>query len=337
MKLGIGLLILLTGCGNAEFTRYEKKAEQPLEETVTKGLEVIATASPSCKDEKLAIVQKNKPIIQNLVTHIKNLVGGNTPVLNMKTMKSYVDQPSDDQIDLIFQILASDGFRTVVSQSSDVIKTVALNDTIMTNLAAIRDDLLSEPGDRTAEIITTLASDPIQQSTFLGAARTALCDNPSEQDLLGTLLTPKVLWSLGPNGMYLLGSPLYQHAKPLLLAIRQLPIPDELSQFIDLVKQMLPKPNICTLDNLDAYQPHLALVLSLLKPQDNAADPRPLRSFINVVFKLYSMESSNQCSGTSFDDLKKETVQRAFLTVSNFMADDQHGVIGFLKQMKPRR
>jgi hypothetical protein len=122
----------------------------------------------------------------------------------------------------------------------------------------------------------------------------------------------------------------------LLLSIQGLAIPDELQQFATLVKDMLPKQDICSVHNFDAYRPHIALLLSLFTASDTLNESRPLRSFVNVLFKLYTMEDSNQCSGTSLDDLKKQTLQNAFLTTAQFMSDEQHGVTGVLKRMKPR-
>lgn len=330
MKHTAGLLILLAGCGSPTFHQLDSKPPEPLEETVSKGLEIFAKSSTNCRDEKLALVRKDKMMIQNLVAQTKNLATTNTATLSIKS------QSSQEQLEMILQILTSDGFKVVVSQTSDLIKTVANNEIIMSSLTAIRDDLLAEPGDRIAEIIISLASDTSKQSALLGAVRSALCDNPSEEDLVGVLLTPQVLWQLGPNATYLLAGPLAKHTQPLLLALKQIPIQDELQQFAALVKDMLPKQDICAIDNLDPYQKHLALVLSLLKTGDSL-EPRPLRNFVNVLFRLYSMDVSNQCSGISFDELQKETIQNAFITVANFLADDQHGVVAFLKQMKPRK
>lgn len=329
MKHTAGLLILLTGCGSPTFHQTDSKPQEPLEETISKGLEIFAKNSTNCRDEKLALVRKDKAMIQNLVAQTKNLATTSTATLSIKS------QSAQEQFEMIFQILTNDGFKVVVNQTSDVIKTVANNDTIMSNLTAIRDDLLAEPGDRIAEIIISLASDTSKQSALLGAIRSALCDNPSKGDLVGALLTPQVLWQIGPNATYLLASPLAKHSQPLILALKQIPIQEELQQFVALVKDMLPKQDICSIDNLDAYQKHLALVLSLLKTGDSP-EPRPLRNFANVLFRLYNMDVSNQCSGISFDELQKKTLQNAFLTVANFLADDQHGVVAFLKQIKPR-
>ncbi|MEI6804919.1 MAG: hypothetical protein WCK49_00240 [Myxococcaceae bacterium] len=336
MKRIAGLLILLTGCNNINQT--EIKSKTYLEEVVTKSLEGFAANSSVCREEKVALVRKDKALIQNLVAQVKNLANS-SPIatLNIKSFSQYLDQSTADQIDMMFQILTSDGFRVVVGQTADLLRTVSTNDAILDNLTSVRDDLLSEPGDRISEIITSLASDRAKQDALLGAVKSATCNNPSETDLVGLLFTPQVLWELGANGTYLIASPLAQHARPLLLAVQQLAIPDELAQFVAMVKDMLPKQDICLIDNLDAYQPHIALALSLFKASDTANEPRPLRSLVNVLFKLYTMEDSNQCSGTSFDDLTKQSIQDALTTTANFLSDEQHGVVGVLKKMKPRK
>lgn len=329
MRQYLGFLLLLTGCGNAQFTKQEAKPEQPFEEMVSKGLEIFAQSSNQCREQKLALVQKNKGLVQGIVTQIKNIATSKTSSLKTKS--------NNDQFEMIFQILTSEGFKTVVNQSSDVIKTLGNNDVIMANLTAIRDDFSQEPGDRMAEIINLLASDTTKQDILLGAAHSALCDNLSEQDIIGVLLSPKVLWALGPNVTYLMASPLAKHVKPLVLALKQVNIPDELKEFIILTKDLMPKQDICSIENLDAYQKHFALALSLLKSSENQTEPRPLRSFINTLFRLYTMDESNQCSGISLDDLKKENIQNAFLMASSFLSDEQHGVVGFLSKMKPRQ
>lgn len=329
MKFYLGFLLLLVGCGNAEFAKQEPMPAQPFEEMVSKSLEIFAKSSSNCQEQKLALIKKEKSLIQGVVGQVKEIATSNSTTLKVKT--------SHDQFEEIFQILTSDGFKTVVNQTADVIKTIGNNDAITTNLTAIRNDLTLEPGDRIAEIISMLASDPIKQNILLGAAHSALCDNLSEQDIIGTLLSPEVMWALGPNATYLMASPLAKHVKPLIFAVKQIKLPDELKEFIALAKDMMPKQDICSIENLDAYQKHLALALSLLKAGDKPDEPRPLRSFLNTLFRLYTMEESNQCTGISFDDLKKENVKNAFLMTSSFLSDEQHGVIGFLSKMKPRK
>ena len=337
MKLISGFLLLVIGCSNAQFTQHKPQPSQPFEEMVSKGLEIFAESSKSCQEQKIALVKKDKSMIQNLVGQVKGLTTGETPKVSLKGFKTHFSLVDTDQFDMIYQILTNEGFQTVVSQTADVIKSVANNDIIIGNLTAIRDDLNLEPGDRIAEILNLLASDSARQEILLGAAHSALCENLSEQDIIGVLLSPKVLWTLGPNATYLLGSPLMKHAKPLFAAVKKVSIPDELSQFVALVKDMMPKQNICSVTSLEPYQKHFELVLSLLKAGDTSNTTRPLRSFLNTLFRLYTMDESNQCAGMSFDDLKKENIQNAFLTLSNFLIDEQHGVMGVLKQIRPRQ
>jgi hypothetical protein len=329
MKFYLGFLLLLIGCKDAQFTQYEVKPEQPFEEIVSKSLEIFAKSGSNCQEQKLALVRKEKNLIQGLVGQVKEIAVSNPTAIKTKS--------NHNQFEEVFQILTSEGFKTVVNQTADVIKSIGNSDAIIANLTAIRDDLMLEPGDRIAEIISMLASDPIKQNILLGATHSALCDNLSDQDIIGTLLSPQVMWTLGPNATYLMASPLAKHIKPLILAVKGISLPNELRDFITLAKDMMPKQDICSIENLEAYQKHFALALGLLKTSNNSTEPRPLRSFLNTLFKLYTMEDSNQCAGISFDDLKKENIQNAFFTVSNFLSDEQHGVVGFLNKMQPRQ
>lgn len=325
-------MLLISSCN----PHFEPKESHPIEQVVSRGLENFAMASLECQSEKLDLVRQKKPVLQNLVTQLKNLNEKSPAGLNIKALRHYTNLSEGDQLDLIYQIITSQGFKTVVTQTGDFIKAMASNEIVLSNLEAIRDDFNQESGDRTAKLLTDLATNTTQQNILLATARSALCDNPSESDLLGAIFSPETLWKLGPNGVYLLNSDLKKHAVPLVKAVQTVPIPEELGQFIGLMKEMMPSQDICNITTVEPYQKYFSFVANLIKVPDNSEDSRPLRTFLNVLFKLYSMEKSNQCSGSSFDDLKKEHFQNMLFKTAHFLADDTHGVVGFLRQIKPR-
>lgn len=326
-------LLLLMGCGNAKLSQSENKSNQSVEEMISKALEIYAQESPQCSVQKLALVKGNQSHVQRLVTQLKGLSAPTAAGLNMKALQNYADTSESDQFHVIVQVLTGKSFKTVLMQSADLIKQVAKDSVIMTNLSGIHDDLGLEPGDRVAELLSMLATNQTQRQTLLQVTKLALCtETASEKTILDALQSPAVLWQLGPNGVYLLGSSLAHHAEPLWKTMKALPIPKELTQFISLMKNMLPTGNMCTLENLNAYAPHFEILAALLDGQDQ----RPLKSLINMLFKVYTMEESNQCSGISFDDLKQEKIENAFLKIADFLSDEQEGIPAFLQKIKPR-
>lgn len=323
------LLSLLVACSSPTFDKKQQITSDSLEQVVSDGLKNYAINATDCNSERLALIASSKDLVGNLIAQIRIVASSSQSPFSLTTLGS-------EQIDLMYQILTNDGFSTVVRQTADVLKAFAKNDSIMTSLLAIRDDIVSEPGDRISEIINLIAADPSKQNTLLGAMHSALCDNPTDSDLLSALMTPQVIWELGPNATYLLTSSFTKNLKSLNQTLQTIPVPDELKQFVALVQDMLPKPDICSIENLDTYQKYLSIVLSLLKTPENPKQARPLRSFVNVLFKMYSMNQANQCTGISFDNLGAQSTRNALISTANFLSDEEQGLPSFLKKLKPR-
>ena len=333
-KFHLSLFFFLVGCGGTQFNQIPTKPSQTPEEIIEKALEVYAQESGQCSSQKLALVKNNQTQVRNLITQIKKLAAPNAaPGINMKAMQNYAGSSESDHFQLLVQILTSDTFKTVLLQSSSLLKQVAYDSIFMSNLSGIQGDLNLEPGDRIAEILTILSTSSEKREILLRAAQTILCtDTASEQTILDALQSPAVLWELGPNGVYLLGSPFFQHAEPLIKSIKALQLPQELDQFVVLIKSMIPSTNICPLENLSAYEKHFELLASLV----DSESPRPIKNLSNLLLKVYTMQESNQCTGISLDDLKQENIQNAFLTVAQFLADEKEGLPAFLQAVKPR-
>jgi hypothetical protein len=71
-------------------------------------------------------------------------------------------------------------------------------------------------------------------------------------------------------------------------------------------------------------------------PSDPNA-PRPLRAILNMSLKLFTLnKETNNCSGVSFDTLKKEDFKNNLLMVADYLIDEKTGLLSIINAMKPR-
>lgn len=333
-------LLFLMSCEGAHFKTFEEKPVPSAESIVADSLNLFAEGSSQCREQKIALVKDNIPRIKAVVGQLKNIALGGKTHLNTKQMaRHYTQKTEDEQLKEIIAIVTSDGFRTVLGQVSDVIRDASKNEVILGHLETVLGSFYQESGDRLAEILTDVSIDPVKQASLFGALHTALCDEATEQDILGALLSPEVLWTLGPNVGYLITSDMILSGKAVAKAVQAIELPEELKQFIELAKQMMPQQNlterICSMD-VNNYQKHFKLIATLFQKPSDAKQPRPLRSLLNMFSSFYTLEESNGCVGTRVDELKQTHIKNAFLMIADFIKHEETGLVGFLQKMKPR-
>jgi hypothetical protein len=167
--------------------------------------------------------------------------------------------------------------------------------------------------------------------------RAISCKKATNQDFSYLLMTPQLLWWLaGPNSIYLLlHSDILVHLKPIAQVLKNITPPQNLEKFFVFLHQMAPTQDVCSLENLDAYEKPITILEHLLKQPQDPTEQRPLRKFLNLMFKLYSMQDSNHCHGISFDELKSGNIQHALIQAADFLTNEQSGLISFLQKIKP--
>ncbi|MES2504740.1 MAG: hypothetical protein V4534_07675 [Myxococcota bacterium] len=331
-------LLLAIGCGNAEFSEFDSKPMPPPEELVATAMELMASGAETCKEQRMSLVKDNCGRVKEVVGHLKKIAKKSTKV-DITPMVTHYAQVNNDMIKDMIAIITSDGFKVVLIQVADLLTSIANDTDIIAPMEKLHKGFSEQPGDRLAEIISNVATNTTYQQAVFGAMHTALCENATEQDILGALFSPSVIWELGPNAGYLLTSKFADNYLKLQGKLKGLTIPKETQDFIGLIQQMIPNQDlttqICDMQVAN-FQKHFALVASLLKAPANSAHPRPLRTLLNMLFKVYTMTELDGCVGKSFDTFGSEDIKKTLELMSAFIKNEDTGLMGFLKNLKPR-
>lgn len=316
------LIVLLAGCGGAEFSKFGPKPVESAENSIIEGARAAAKAAYQCKEQRLALVDENEAMVRSLITQIKASLpktGDTLPTVSLKTLaEEYYTRPPDANLAQDMKgILTSEGFKTMLRETAEFIEQIANNNGIMADLMGIHASLGKTPGDKIAEIITLLAEDASKRNRVLGVIKTAQCETASNENIVDALMSLELAIDLGPKAFFLIRSPLKKHAKSLSKA--NLSIPNSLKKFLELAQGLVPQQDICSVDNLDAYQKYFELAVTLLKVPQNPKEPRPLRVLLNTVMKFHTMENSNDCKGLSYDDITQENFRNSLLSIAKII------------------
>ncbi len=335
MLLRVIALLLLVGCGKApQFSKLEYQSSMTAEDTVQRALVGYAKNVSQCSSEMLALVDEHDSNTRALLASVKKIKLAGSKI----DPKKFQEQRKD-----LFQIFTSPDFAQVLRDSAVVLTNIANDDDFMTHVSGIHQSLLNkEDGDRLAEILALAVADPAKLQNFLEAGRTWLCEDYSQNDLLGFIYAPKTLWAIGgqhllSNALYLVGAGEFvPHSLWVQNKLSALEIPPKLQEFMMLMKEMMPKNNLCQVENLAAYESLFPLLYELFKTPEVGNAQRPLRKFANLMSKMYTMSIDNSCAGVAFDSLNKDDYRRVLLGIADFIQNDKTGVLAILQQAKPR-
>ncbi len=321
LKYYIALVVLLAGCGDAKFSKLDKPTKSA-EDSILEGVKKTAASAYQCKEQRLALIHENEGLVRSLITQFKNTLpknDGNVPKIDLKPLAEqyYERAPDADLVDDICGILTSQGFKTVLQETAELIEQVANNNNVMANIMGIHNSLGKKPGDKIAEMVSMLAEDASKRDMLFGVAKTALCESASNENIVDALMSYSVLLELGQNALFLIGSPVKKHAKSLYNT--KIAIPENLKKFVMLAQGIAPKQDFCSMENLDAYQKHFQLAATLLKAPENPEQPRPLRTLLNTTMRLYTMADTNECKGLSYDSIQQEDLQETLFRLARIV------------------
>lgn len=315
--------LLLTSCGSPN-TGSQNKIMKNTEDAVIEGLEQTAASAYQCREQRVALIKDNETTVRDLIALFKTAAKkpGKAPEIDLKTLgEHYYARPTDADLgDDIYGILTSEGFKLVLKETAEFLEQISNNDAVIENLIALRDQLGKKPGDKLAEIITLLATDRSKQEILFGIVKTANCESASNQNIVDALMSPFLLLQLGKPGLYLLKNDFKKHIKSLVKIFEEtIILPNSLKEFAGLVQGIVPKQNICEMENLNSFQNFAKLAAILLKAPEDQTQHRPLRVLLNTVMRLYTMSDDNQCLGISYDNLQTNNIKEALLLIAGLI------------------
>lgn len=318
-------VFLLMGCGGPRFSQPDPKPAVSTGASILEGIKQTAANSGQCSEQRTKLIaeNENEVVLKNLIEELLKLAhnGIGDTKIDIKTVaEAYYARPSDaDTTSDLVGILTSNGFKTVLKETANLIEQVANNDVIMGHLTAIHADLNGKPGDKVAELLELLANDAQIRDTLLGLVKVE-CNNKTQKNLADLWLSPKILLgTFGAKGLAVVMSDFTLHAHSLYKSVSAITIPLDLTQFKDLVMGIAPKPDFCSINNLDAYQKHFELVATLLKAPADSTQSRPLKVALNLLVRMWTMEQANNCEGFSYDELKQENLKNTLLMISGLI------------------
>lgn len=318
-------VFLLAGCGGPQFSQPEPKPAVSTGASILEGIKQTAANSGQCSEQRTKLIaeNENEVVLKNLIEELLKLAPkeiGETKI-DIKTIaEAYYARPNDaDPMSDIVGILTSNGFKTVLKETAILIEQVVNDKMIMDHLASIHADLNGKSGDKVAELLELLANDAQIRDTLLGLVKVE-CNNKTQKNLADLWLSPKIfLGKFGAKGIAVLMSDFTVHAHSLYKTLSAITIHPDITKFKDLVMGIAPKPDFCSINDLDAYQKHFELAAKLLQAPTDSKQLRPLRTVLNLLVRMWTMEEANSCTGFSYDELKQENLRDTLLMISGLI------------------
>lgn len=322
------VLLFLISCGEGHFPKFEEKPMPPMEEIAGDFLTRYLKSSSQCPDQKVALVTENMPLLKTVLRQIIDIALSNTTEMTKVPLKEFL------------LAVVENNFEIALTQTSEIIHGLTENKVFLDNFEKALKSL-PRSGWRVAEILKGVSKSEEQQHTLSGAVKLALCEDKATGENIWWAMQ---IESLKPHAghalnLLLIETNLFDSSLAINEIVHEIEYPEELNNFIVKVKEKLPKldwtEKVCSLQ-VKNYQKHFNLVATLLETPADESKPRPIHVLINMLSKLSTLKNSNHCEGTGFDDLTREDIISALLTIAEFIKDKDLGLIGILEIAKPR-
>lgn len=323
------LTICVTACGPQLPKRPDTNANT--EESAISALKNGAARARECSTQKLAMVNEHEELLRAVIKTFKQPIGQSKsnaqPIqINLKPLaeKYYNRQPDAELDDDIVGIYTSDKFKSLIQDTRIWLTQLSENESLLNNLLETPKVLKEESGVHLADIIFMISKDRDKREVLLSTAKTALCDKVSDENIVDALNSYQVFSEIGPKAFLILKSKLRKTLKALVK--QDLKTPASVIEFISLASNSVPKADmtsaICSLDNLDEYEPIFNLLTLLLEAPKDPKESRKLVTLSNFALKFYSMSESNQCTGTSYESIHNENLKDFLLAIADLLVQE---------------